>query len=194
MPVVFLGYRHELITQPQIQGERRSDLPVVLEISAELFLAPIEHLNGLVNLSTPERESGWQIGFHLVHIASQEGVERVERIEPVVAAVDLVHYQAHRIVLRSDLESVIGSRDRQAIPIGVEILEEQCAVPGKAHISDTVPIGELSHALPIRYEQQVDAVEILPIRLVVRKRLRGLAAVKSERKLVQGRRAENAGV
>src|SRR6266568_5552230 len=171
MPVVFLGYRHELITQPQIQGERRSDLPVVLEISAELFLAPIEHLNGLVNLSTPERESGGQICFHLLRIGSQESMERVELIDRVVAAVNLVHHQAHRIVLRSDLESVIASRDRQVISIGVKVLEEQSAVPGKSHTGDAVPIVKLSHALPTRDEQQVRSVEILPVRLIVRKRL-----------------------
>src|SRR5262245_24052761 len=39
--VVFFRYRHELITQSEIQGKRRSQLPVVLEISTELFLPPI---------------------------------------------------------------------------------------------------------------------------------------------------------
>src|SRR5207249_9206610 len=111
-----------------------------------------------------------------------------------VAAVYLIHHQALRIVLASDLESVLGSRDRQVISIRVVILEEQCAVSGKSHTRDAVAVGELSHTLAIRYEQQVHAVEIFPVRLIVRKRLRGLAPVEPERKLIQLRRAENTGV
>ena len=147
-----------------------------------------------MNLSTPERESRRQICFHLLRIAGQEGVERVELIDRVVAAVDLVHDKTHRVVLRSDFERVIGPRDRKVIPIGIKILEEQRAVSGKTHTRDAVPIIELSHALPARHEHQVRAVEILPVRLIVRKRLRGFAPVETERKLIQHRRAENTGV
>jgi hypothetical protein len=149
MSKIFLRHRHEFITNSEIQSERRAHLPVVLEISAELFLAPIENLHGLMNLSSREFESGRQVCFHLIDIAGQECVEGVERINPVVAAINLVHHKAHRIVFRSNLERVIGSRDRQIVAVGIEILEEQCAVPGESHTRDLIAVVELSHALPI---------------------------------------------
>src|SRR2546427_12510198 len=124
MTVIFLGYRHELIPQAQIQGKRRSHLPVVLEVTAELFLAPIEDLDGLVRLSTSERESRRQIGFNLLRIGGQKRMEGIELINAVVAAVHLIHDEAHRIELASDLERVFASGDREVISIGVVILKE----------------------------------------------------------------------
>src|SRR5439155_13017690 len=159
MPVVFLGYGYELIAQPQIQSQRPHHLPVVLEIRAELFLAPIEELDGLMNLSGRKLELGWQVGFHLVHIATQKGVEGAEGVDGVVTAIDLVHDEPHRIVLSTDFETVVAAIQRQAISKGVEVLKKQSAVSGKSHTRDAIAITELSHALAIGYEQQVDAVE-----------------------------------
>src|SRR5438309_5504229 len=124
MTVIFLGDRHELIAQTQIQCERRSHLPVVLEVTAELFLAPIEDLDGLVRLSTSQRESRRQIGFYLLRIASQKRMEGIELINAVVAAVDLIHDEAHRIELASDLKRVFGSGNRQVVSIRVVILKK----------------------------------------------------------------------
>src|SRR6059036_2042872 len=124
MTVIFFGYGHELIPQAQIQGERRSHLPVVLEVTADLLLAPIENLDGLVRLSTSKRESRWEVGFYLLRIGSQKSMEGIELINAVVADVDLIHDEAHRIELASDFERVFGSRDCQVVAIGVVILKE----------------------------------------------------------------------
>src|SRR5207249_10107738 len=118
-------------------------------------------------------------------------MEAIELINGIVAAVDLVHDEAHRVVLASDLERVFGSSDRQVVPPGVEILEKQRAVSRESHGRHTVSVVELSHPLPRWDEHQVCAMEILPIRLVVRIGLRRLAAVKSKRKFVQLCRTEN---
>src|SRR5262245_56345269 len=117
MPKIFLRHCHEFITHAKVEGESGSHLPVVLEISAELFLTPVKDLHGLVNLSSGKLEAGGQICFHLIYITSQKGVERVEGIKSVVAAVNLIHDEAHRVVFRSDLERVIGSRDGEVISI-----------------------------------------------------------------------------
>src|SRR5437879_3050735 len=124
MTVIFLGYRHELIPQAQIQSERRSHLPVILEVTADLSLAPIEDLDGLVRLSTSEWECRWQIGFYLLRISSQKRMEGIELINSVVAAVDLIHDEAHRIVLASNLKRVFGSGNRQVVSIRVVILKK----------------------------------------------------------------------
>src|SRR5437660_11704360 len=102
MTVIFLGDRHELIAQAQIQCERRSHLPVVLEVTAELFLALIEDLDGLVRLFTSQRESRRQIGFYLLRIASETRMEGIELINAVVDDVNLISDVAHWIELASD--------------------------------------------------------------------------------------------
>src|SRR5262249_2884588 len=111
-----------------------------------------------------------------------------------VATVDLVHDEAQRVVLPPKLERVFGSGDGQVIAPRVIILEKQSAVSGESHGRHIVSVVELSHPLPRWDEHQVCAVEIRPVRLVVRIRLRRLAAVKSKCKFIQLCRAENARV
>src|SRR5262245_996247 len=147
-----------------------------------------------MNLSGRKWEIRRQIGFHLVHVTTQEGVEGAKRVDGVVAAIDLVHNQPHRVVLRSDLVTVVATVEREAFPERVQVLEKQRAIPRKSHTRNAISIAELPHALAIGYESQIHAVKALPIRLIVRERLRGFTPIESKRKLVQRCRTPDAGV
>src|SRR5262249_32799317 len=137
-------------------------------------------------------ECGRQIRFDLLCVATQECVESVESVDGVVAAINLIHNEPHRVVFGPELEGVIAFRNRQIVTIRIEILEEQCAVSWKSHCRDVVSVVELSHSFAACHENEVRSVEILPVRLIIRERLAGLAPIKPEGKLIQDGWTQNA--
>ncbi len=127
----------QVVAHSEVQGQVAGNLPVVLEVSAHLKIAPVADVAGQVS-----RLSGQNSGIDSGGLCVRAVGRKEERIEEVVRRPRHVELAVFEVPAEVDacLDAVLAVGNRNHVRVGVDVLVERLRISG---------VGTESHAAVI---------------------------------------------